>query len=86
MIAISETISTSEADTQAETATTTEALDAAVVTLRTALLSYLPTAVIAEGEFIDLTNAMVDNPTVRQNTSYWTIEGTPGLTVPLEYW
>lgn len=77
VIAISETISTSEADAQAEAATTTEALDAAVVTLRTSLLSYLPTAVVAEGEFIDLTDAMVDNPSVRQNTSYWTIDGTP---------
>ena len=80
VIAISETISTSEADAQAEAATTTEALDAAVVTLRTSLLSYLPTAVVAEGEFIDLTDAMVDNPTVRQNTNYWTIEGTPNGT------
>ena len=80
VIAISETISTSEADAQADAAATTEALDGAVATLRTNLIAYLPTAVITEGEFIDLTNAMVDNPTVRQNTSYWTIEGTPNGT------
>lgn len=77
VVAISETISTSEADAQADAATTTEALDGAVATLRTNLIAYLPTAVVADGEFIDLTNAMVDNPTVRQNTNYWTIEGTP---------
>ncbi|MBQ6203913.1 MAG: hypothetical protein IJK46_07455 [Prevotella sp.] len=77
VVGISETISTTDADAQAEAATTTEALDKAVATLRTNLLAYLPTAEVAEGSFIDLTNAMIDNPTVRQNTSYWTIEGTP---------
>ena len=77
VVAISETISTSEADTQADAATTAEAIDGAITTLRSNLLAYLPTAEVAEGEYIDLTNAMVDNPTVRQNTNYWTIEGTP---------
>lgn len=77
VVGISSTIDTSGADTQAETATTTDAIDEAVTTLRTALLAYLPTAEIAEGSSIDVTNALVDNPTVRQNTNYWTIEGTP---------
>ena len=77
VVAISETISTSEADTQADAATNAEELDGAVATLRTNLLAYLPTAEVAEGSFIDLTNALIDNPTVRQNTDYWTAEGTP---------
>ena len=75
--AISTDIDIAEAEALNAAAKNTEAIENAVKALRTALLAYLPTAEIAEGEYIDLTNALIDNPTVRQNTDYWTAEGTP---------
>lgn len=77
VLAVAPNTVTSTADTQVEAATTAEAVDAAIATLRAALLTELPNITIAEGEYIDVTNALVDNPTVRHNTNYWTIEGTP---------
>lgn len=55
----------------------TEDIENAVKALRSTLLDYLPEAEIPEVGYIDLTNALIDNPTVRQNTDYWTAEGTP---------
>lgn len=65
---------TAEADTAVEAATTTDAIDAAIATLRAALLTELPNLEIAEGGYVDVTYALVDNPSVSENTDYWTAE------------
>ena len=68
---------TEEADTQVEAATTTAAIDAAIATLRAAFLAELSNVTIpADPGYIDVTAVMVDNASVRQNTDYWTKEGT----------
>ena len=76
-------LDTAAADEQANAATSAEAIEAAVAAVRQALLSYVST--VEKGEF-DLTNAIIDNPTVSQNINYWTIEnlsadgGSAGVT------
>jgi hypothetical protein len=69
-------LDTAAADEQANAATSTEEIEAAVAAVRAALLAALPEMTIPE-EGIELTNAIIDNPTVRQNTNYWTAEGIP---------
>lgn len=76
-------LDTTDADAQADAATTPEEIEAAVAAVRQALLAYVST--VENGEF-DLTNAIIDNPTVSQNINYWTIEnlsasgGSAGVT------
>ena len=81
VLAINNTINVSEANSQAEAATTAESLETAVQTVRTALANYLSTASLGEGETIDLTDALIDNaaPGVSGNTDYWTNSSNPGL-------
>jgi hypothetical protein len=81
VLAINNSINVSEANSQAEAATTAESLETAVQTVRTALANYLPTASLGEGETIDLTDALLDNaaPGVSGNTDYWTNSNNPGL-------
>ena len=75
---ISTGVDTNDADAAVAAATTNEAIEAAIATLRAALLAELPNLEIPEATgYIDVTDAMVDNASVRQNTDYWTIEGTP---------
>ena len=74
-LAVAPETDTEAADTQVEAATTTAAIDAAVVTLRQAFLDELPNVTVPEGG-LDVTAVMVDNASVRQNTDYWTKEGT----------
>ena len=75
-VAVNGELDTAAADAQANAATSTEEIEAAVAAVRQALLAALPEMTIPE-EGIELTNAIIDNPTVRQNTNYWTAEGTP---------
>jgi len=76
VLAINADVPTTDPDAQANAATSTEEIEAAVAAVRAALLAALPEMTIPE-EGIELTNAIIDNPTVRQNTNYWTAEGTP---------
>ena len=71
-------INISEAETIVNNATTTEGIDNAVATLRTALTSYLAGI---ENEKIDITAALIDNasPGTAGNTDYWTNSSNPGL-------
>jgi len=56
-----------------ESATTTDAIDAAIPTLRENFLTELPNVTIpADPGFIDVTAVMVDNAGVHTNTDYWT--------------
>ncbi len=73
-LAINSELDTTAPDAQANAATSAEEIESAVAAVRAALLAYVST--VEEGEF-DLTNAIIDNPSVRQNTNYWTAEGTP---------
>ena len=76
-LSIASGMSVSAADAEVEAATTTAAIDAAIVTLRAAFLKELPNVAIPNDPgYIDVTAVMVDNASVRQNTNYWTIEGT----------
>ena len=83
VLAVNSAIDTSAADALDAAATTEEGIEAAVAAVRQALLSYVST--VEKGEF-DLTNAIIDNPTVSQNINYWTIEnlsadgGSAGVT------
>ena len=89
VLAISNTINTAEADSKANEALTIEEIDDAVLTVRNALTSYLPTAQLSEGETIDLTDALIDNaaPGISGTTDYWTNSGSPSLENHLfEYW
>lgn len=75
-VAVYGDLNTADADAAANAATTAEEIEAAVAAVRSALLAALPNMEVPE-EGIELTNAIIDNPTVRQNTNYWTAEGTP---------
>ncbi len=89
VLAINNNIDVSEANSQAEAATTIEDLDAAVQTVRTALTNYLSTASLGEGETIDLTDALIDNaaPGISGTTDYWTNSESPSLQYQLyEYY
>ena len=71
-VAVNSGLDTAAADEQANAATTAEDIEAAVAAVRATLLAALPNMEVPE-EGIDLTNAIIDNPTVRQNIDYWTI-------------
>ena len=73
-VAVNGDLDTSAADAQANAATTAEAIEAAVAAVRATLLAVIPEMEIAEGGFIDLTNAIIDNPTVSQNVDYWNVD------------
>lgn len=76
-LSIASSMNVSTADTEVEAATTTAAIDAAIATLRAAFLTELSNVAIPNDPgYIDVTTVMVDNASVRQNTNYWTIEGT----------
>ena len=77
VLAIANDLDITQAEALNASAKKTEDIENAVKALRTALLTYLPNAEIPEVGYIDLTNALIDNPTVRQNTDYWTAKGTP---------
>ena len=77
VLAIANDLDITQAEALNASAKKTGDIENAVKALRTALLTYLPEAEIPEVGYIDLTNALIDNPTVRQNTDYWTAEGTP---------
>ena len=73
VLAISSNVATTEADAAVEAATTAEPIEAAIATLRAALLTELPNVSVPEDPgYIDVTAAMVDNASVSQNTNYWT--------------
>ncbi len=56
-----------------ESATTTEAIDAAIPTLRFNFLTALANVEVpTDPGYIDVTSVMVDNAGVRQNTDFWT--------------
>ncbi len=76
--AIATSLDTTIPDAAVEEATTNDDIDAAIPTLRANFLTELPNVTIpTDPGYIDVTAVMVDNASVRQNTDYWTIEGTP---------
>ena len=72
-LAIASSLDTSAADNEANAATTNEAIDAAVATLRAAFLAALPDVTVPESG-LDVTAVMVDNASVSTNTDFWTID------------
>lgn len=77
VLEVSASVNTSAADAQANSATNEDDIEDAVASVRLALINYLPNIYVATGDSLDLTNAIIDNPTVSKNTDYWTKEGTP---------
>ena len=77
VVAISEAVDTTEADSQADAATTAEGIEAAVATVRTALTNYLAGADIKDAQ-IDLTNALVENASPYVSADYWTVTDADG--------
>lgn len=75
--AIATSLDTTTPDAAFDAATTNDAIEAAVASLRAAFCAELPNLTIPESGYIDVTDAMVDNAGVHTNTDYWTIEGTP---------
>ena len=74
VLAISNTIDTSEADALANDGTDAD-LNDAVESLRETFQAELPNLTIPEDPgYIDVTNVMVDNASVSVNTDYWTID------------
>ena len=73
-VAVNSGLDTTDADEQANAATTAEEVEAAVAAVRATLLAVIPEMEIEEGGFIDLTNAIIDNPTVSQNVDYWNVD------------
>ena len=73
---IATSLDTTNPDDAFDAATTNEAIDAAIVTLRAAFLAELPNVTVSETG-LDVTAVMVDNASVSVNTDYWTAEGTP---------
>lgn len=80
-LAIAPALDVAAVAAEVEAATTTEEIETAIPVIRQALLAELPNVEIpVDPGYIDVTNALVDNPTVRKNTDYWTIynyEGYP---------
>ena len=71
-------LDTTTPDAALDAATTNDAVEAAIASLRAAFLAELPNVTIPKDPgYIDVTAVMVDNAGVRQNTDFWTIEGTP---------
>lgn len=75
-LAISDDVDTAAADTEVEAATTTAAIDAAIVTLRSAFTTYLAGAGITDSQ-VDITATLIDNAAPYTNGDYWTLSKTP---------
>ena len=71
------TVDISAAETAFANATTLANFKDAIAELRQAAVTFVTSVTVNEGKFFDLTNIFIVNPTVRQNTTGWTAEGTP---------
>jgi len=72
-LAIATSLDTTTPDAALDAATTNDAIEAAIASLRAAFLAELPNLSIPQDPgYIDVTSVMVDNAGVRQNTNYWT--------------
>lgn len=72
-LAIATSLDTTTPDAALDAATTNDAVEAAIATLRATLLAELPNLEIPQDPgYIDVTAVMVDNASVSQNTNYWT--------------
>lgn len=74
VLAVSSDVNTADADAAANAATTADQVETAVSTVRMALLDNLADKELPEAGYFDLTDAIIDNPTVSQNVDYWTVE------------
>ena len=87
VVAISQSVNTTDADAAVDAATTNEAVDAATTALRNNLATYIASAEVTSP--VDVTNAWIDNaaPGVAGNLNYWINSGNPTLESQLfEYW
>ena len=73
VLAVSSNVDTSDADAAANAATTADQIETAVSIVRMALLDNLAGKELPEAGYFDITNAIIDNPTVSQNVDYWTV-------------
>ncbi len=73
VLEVSSDVDTSDADDAADAATTADQVETAVSAVRMALLDNLANKELPEAGYFDLTDAIIDNPTVSQNVNYWTV-------------
>ncbi len=73
-LAAASNTNTTASDAAANAATSVAEINAAIATLRQALLTALPNATMPAVGYIDVTAAMIENPTVRQNVEGWNID------------
>ena len=72
-------LDTTTPDAELAAATTNDAIDAAIATLRAAFLAELPNVTIpTDPGYIDVTAVMVDNASVSHNTEFWITEKQSG--------
>jgi len=74
---ISSDIDLTEADADADAATSEKAIDAAVAKARASVAAYLSASDLADVD-IDLTDAIIDNATPTSSGEYWTITNANG--------
>lgn len=81
VLAVSSSVNTMDADTQANSATSNEDLATAITAVRNALTSYLATVQLETGQTFDLTDALIENaaPGVSGSTVYWINSDVPSL-------
>lgn len=70
--AIATSLDTTAPDADFDAATTNDAIESAIASLRATFLAELPNVTIPEAGYIDVTDVMVDNAGVHTNTEYWT--------------
>ncbi len=88
VLAVNSAIDTSAADALDAAATTEEGIEAAVAAVRKALTDYLAAANIVDSK-VDLTNALIDNPSPWATTDYWTcpVPASPNTSAKVaEFW
>ncbi len=88
VLAVNADVPTTDPDAQANAATSTEEIEAAVAAVRKALTDYLAAANIVDSK-VDLTNALIDNPSPWATTDYWTcpVPASPNTSAKVaEFW
>ena len=73
----SATLDVSSIDAAAEQAMTPADLGVAAASLRQKASEFVSSVKVNAGQYFDMTNIWIVNPTVSQNTDGWTAEGTP---------
>ncbi|MBQ7443039.1 MAG: hypothetical protein IJS59_04115, partial [Bacteroidaceae bacterium] len=64
-------------DAAAVSASSSDDVATCVSALKSAYITFVTSVTVNSGKYFDLTNVLITNPTVSENTTGWTIDGTP---------